>query len=183
MNCIALSFVGKLPEYIVDCVYQIRFFTCAMIYVITDDVSSIYIQRIISLGNIEIVNYIELAEYSDDLKTHYSKFKVIRGLKERKELFFRSFERFYLLYGLMDKRKLRNVLFMEIDNLIYDDPQNWIDKIDKDIAFMIDNVGRASTGICYVKTVDILQKMLDYFNKTYLHNQPINTFFNEMGAV
>lgn len=181
MESIVLSFIGKLPDYTVDCIHQIRLYTDVKIYIIQNDTSLSLLEAINKYPNIEFIKYEHLLHYTDNLRHHQNKFAVVNGLKERRELFYRSFERFYLLYGFMDLNDKSNILFMEIDNLIYDDPKHWISKIDQDISFMIDNENRASTGIFYVKTKTILKLLLDHFDNIYLNST--RKFYSEMGAV
>ena len=40
---VALSFAGKLPEYVVDCVHQLRLFYDGDIVIILDDMNSPYL--------------------------------------------------------------------------------------------------------------------------------------------
>ena len=181
MKNIALSFIGKLPDYIFHCVHQIRLYTDENIFIIIDDLKSPILEKLITFKNVEIIKYESVNNYCETLKKSYNKFAVINGLKDRSKLFYRAFERFYLLYNLMVDKNINDVLFLEIDNLIYEDPKLWTDKITKDIAFMIDNKNRCSTGICYVKKSSILKRLLDFFDNDYLTNN--NRFFNEMTAV
>lgn len=181
MKNIVLSFIGKLPDYIYSCVHQIRLYTDEKIFLILDDLKSPILEKLINFKNIEIIKYESVNNYCETLSKSFSKFVVINGLKDRSKLFYRAFERFYLLYNLMVDKNINDVLFLEIDNLIYEDPKLWTDKITKDIAFMIDNKNRCSTGICYVKKNSILKRLLDFFDNDYLNNN--NSFFNEMTAV
>lgn len=183
MNCIVLSFIGKLPKYIIHCIYQIRIYSNVKIYVIINDYDSEIVNKMKEYNDIEILKYENMTDYCTKLQEHKSKFVIIDGLKERKNLFYTSFERFYLLYCLMVKKDEKNVLFMEIDNLLYDDPNNWIKYIDKDIAFMMDNIKRASTGICYIKTKEILFNLISFFDNVYLMNPPAHEWLNEMTAI
>ena len=69
----------------------------------------------------------------------------------------RSIERFFLLFNLMQQRSLTDVLFMEIDNTIYDDPSLWLEEFSQnDLCFMFDNEYRFSSGIFYTKTANSL---------------------------
>ena len=43
---IALSFIGKLPEYIVDTIYQTRLFFDHDIYLIVDDMDSPHLKKL-----------------------------------------------------------------------------------------------------------------------------------------
>jgi hypothetical protein len=179
---IVLSFIGYLPEYIIYTVYQIRLFTDIPIYLIYNDYSSKYI-NIIKKYNINFIKYDEVNKTSIELLyKHKKKFAIINNLKNRSELFFRSFERFYLLHDLIKLKNLTNILFLEIDNLIYDNPTNWLDIFKNyDIAFMIDNINRISTGISFFKDVKSAYVFLNSYDN-YIVNIDNNTFCTEMGA-
>ena len=137
---IVLSFIGKLPSYIVDCIHQIRLFYNGDIYLILDDISSFYL--------IELQKYdIKTIEYSKVISNHFiesyqrnqNKFVVLPSLVGREFLFIRSFERFFLLQNAMKQFDLSDVLFMELDNLIYDDPHNWLAEFSKNELCYITN--------------------------------------------
>ena len=91
-----LSFVGILPEYIIACVHQIRCYYNGEIYLITNDLNSVHLQKI-EKYNVIIVDYKTVV--SDTfLKTatdHISKFEYVPQLLGREELFLRAFERFF----------------------------------------------------------------------------------------
>jgi hypothetical protein len=75
----------------------------------------------------------------------------------RENLFIYSFERFFVLYNLMIQRNLSDVFFLELDNLVYDDPINWLNSFKlSDMSYMFDNIDRASSGIAYIKNIQIL---------------------------
>tara|TARA_B110000908_G_C10226191_1_gene438053 strand:- start:1085 stop:1873 length:789 start_codon:yes stop_codon:yes gene_type:complete len=119
------------------------------------------------------------------LKERQRRFVVIRGLKNRKQLFFRSFERIYLIRNIMKLHNLENVFHLEIDNLVYDDISKWISIFiakEVKIAFMIDNHNRATFGACYFKNCEILRLLTDYLNSNYLNNLP-RSWPNEMTAI
>ena len=125
---VALSFVGKLPEYILDCVHQIRLFYDGDIVLIVDDLQSPFIQELTQKYNVKIVNYEEV--YSLDFfrcfEQNIKKFHICTWLHSRELLFVRCFERFFLLGNTMKKYNLTDCFFMELDNLIYDDPRVWL---------------------------------------------------------
>lgn len=178
MNII-LSFIGKLPNYIIDCVHQIRCFSKSPIYIIINDDQSQYILKLINY-NVNIINYDDVIDliFLKTVDENFNKFLIINGLGDRSHLFIRAFERFFLLHNLMKNKNLENCFFMELDNLIYDDPNNWIDKFSKsELCFMFDNIDRCSSGIMYVKQYSSLQKLLDNY-MDYIKNS--NEFMNEM---
>jgi hypothetical protein len=181
---IVYSFIGTLPSYIVDTLYQMRLFYDGDIYLVIDDLESKYLKTI-QLYNIKIIPYNDVKD--DDfliITAKYShKFIIEHRLDDRKLLYLRTFERFYLLHNLMNNKSLINCLFIELDNLMYDDPRKWLAQLNtKDIAMMYDNNipnGRLSTGIMYSKNTISLKKLLlfyDNFIQTY------TGFINEMTA-
>lgn len=187
---IVMSFIGILPEYIIYCIYQIRIYTDIPIFLIHSDYSSNIINTInYKFKNIFFIKYHEINnENLNTLEFYKKNFAIINGLKSqnREHLFYRSFERTYLLHNFMDKYNIENVLFLEIDNLIYDDPNNWFNNtnlIDFDCAFMIDNVNRASIGFSYFKNKYIVKNIIDFFDLHYLpETYEKKNFFNEMTA-
>lgn len=174
---IALSYVGKLPHYIIECVHQIRLFTDINIYLIISDMKSTHLSK---LQNVILVNYKDVysKEFNECMKHNFQKF-LLTPDKDREDLFIRSVERFYILQNTMKKYDLTDVLFMELDNLIYDNPINWLKEFTRhDMCYMFDNVNRCSSGIMFVKTPDGIQCMLDFFIEKI--NEPMGEFINEM---
>lgn len=179
---IALSFVGILPCYIVECVYQIRLFnTTIPIYIIINNTESVYLQQI-QQYNVTIVDYetVKSSEITTVINNNFDKFEIVYGLIGREEIFIRSFERFFLLQNTMKKYDLTHGLFMEIDNLLYDDPTHWLTSFqESDLAYMFDNVGRCSSGIMYVKSAESIQGFLDFISKS-IETHTSGNLLNEM---
>lgn len=170
---ICLSFVGKLPNYIVDCVHQIRLYTNMNIYIIIDDVQSEYIKTVKNkYENIIIVQYKDVVcqEFIELYTKYKGKFSVVPKLKGREQLFFRAYERLYLLNNLMKTFNLTDCFFMEIDNLIYDDPKKWLPIFqEKGLGYMFDNTNRFASGIMYVKSTICLEHLLNFMNTYVVH--------------
>lgn len=181
---ICLSFVGKTPSYIEDNIKQIRYFTEDHVYIILSETQSTIVENLKKISNVHIIEYNDVRSKSfDDLMVKYrNKFKIIAGLNDRKELFIRSFERFYILYELMLKKDLKDVWFLELDNLVYDDPNNWLEPLKNyDMAYMIDNENRCCAGIAYFSGYDKMDKLLDHFS-SYIKTSNDN-YINEMKAL
>ena len=162
---IVLSFIGKLPNYIVDCVHQIRSFSDTPIHLIINDLDSPYVSQLLKY-NINIIHYNDVidTQFINTANTNINKFKIVPELGDRRQLFIRSFERFYLLHNLMKTKNLKNCFFMELDNLIYDDPTTWLEQFSKkELCFMYDNKDRCSSGVMYIKQSSSLVKLLDFF--------------------
>jgi hypothetical protein len=176
MNLI-LSFIGKLPEYIIDCIFQIRLYYKGSIYLILDDYNSIYLDQI-KKYNVNLIQY----EFINELANYIPKFIVMDNLQDRKFLFFRAFERMFLVNKLLNDQDLTDNIFMEIDNLIYENPECWIEEFSKkEVAYMINEAETCSAGVMYIKNKTsmrpILDKMIDYIKTTD------NNWANEMAAL
>jgi hypothetical protein len=159
---IVYSFVGTLPEYSVHTVYQLRLFYTGPVYFILDDHTSPYVKKLQDM-NVLIIHYntVMHLDFMNMAAINILKFVNVPILKERSQLFMRSFERFYILYNLMLYNKLDEVFFLELDNLVYNDPMIWLPSFQKkDMAFMFDNIDRCSSGICYIKNKEILNDFL-----------------------
>jgi hypothetical protein len=179
---IAYSFIGKLPAYIIESVHQARLFFKGDIYLITNELESVYLDKL-KKYNVIIINYTDVynIDFINIMQAYYSKFAVIKELVGREELFIRSLERFFLLHNLMQQRKLTDCLFLELDNLIYDDPEKWLESFSiKELAYMYDNTDRCSSGIMYVKNADSLIELLNYLLTFIIYDQGL---LNEMTAL
>jgi len=178
---ICYSFIGKLPNYIIDTIYQARLFFKGDIYLILDDFKSPYLQKIKDFS-VNLIPYKEVInnDFLDICKKRGNKIAVINGLGHRRLLFLRSMERFFLLENLMKKQNLANVLFLELDNLIYQDPNIWQGKLDDvEFTFLYDNDKRISTGLTYIKNTQSINIITENL-KSYVSNE--QGFISEMGG-
>jgi hypothetical protein len=150
-------FIGSLPKYSIDTVHQTRLFYDGPIYFIISDYESPYV-KILESYNVTIVKYDEVIcrEFNEVLEKTYSKFCIVDKLVGREKLFIYSFERFFVLYMLMHQRNIQDIFFMELDNLIYDSPSKWLEQFSrKEMAIMFDRYDGLSSGVCYIKNLDI----------------------------
>ena len=179
---VALAFIGKLPSYIIECIHQIRSYFEGSIYLIIDDTESIYLQSI-CIYNITIIRYSNVSDklFLDTVSKNINKFYYVCNLHGREQLFVRSFERFFVLKNLLEKINETDCLFLELDNLIYDDPNKWIKSFSKyDLCYMYDNEDRFSSGLMYVKNHNALDGFLSYIIN-YINTS--NEFLNEMSTL
>jgi hypothetical protein len=180
---LAYAFIGPLPHYSVDTVEQARKFFDGPIYFIVSDYESQYVPILQSKYNVTIVRYDTVADFDFNKLTQerYSKFAIVHGLQGREKLFIYSFERFYILRWLMYQKGLTDVFFLELDNLIYDNPRKWLDGFrQKDMAYLYEQYDRCASGICYIKNADILRSFTEYCSK-YIESE--TGFIHEMGAL
>ena len=181
MNLI-LSFIGKLPDYIVDCIYQIRLFYKGDIYLILDDYKSMHLNEI-NKHNIKFITYDTVNNNSSKILMQYAnKFAIMDNLNDRKFLFFRAFERMFLANELINIHNLTDNIFMEIDNLIYDNPEKWINEFSKkELAYMFNEAETCSSGIMYIKNKNSMQPLLNSMIE-FIKNIT-NYWVSEMGAL
>jgi hypothetical protein len=180
---IAYCFIGPLPSYAIDTVYQTRLFTKMDIYFIINDYDSPIAKELEQKYNVIIIRYDTVKDniFNDIIEEHWHKFTIINELKGREKIFIYSYERFFCLKNLMIQNGLTNVFFMELDNLIYEDPIKWIQAFEtKDIAFMFDDNKRCASGICYIKNIQIINVFTDYCIKYIELNKPGEVLFTEM---
>jgi hypothetical protein len=183
---IAYSFVGVLPEYILDTVHQSRLFFSGNIYLIVSDLCSPYISVLKEKYGVIIIPHFEIMNHSffSLVDGNFSKFHILPGLKTRAELFVRSLERFFLIKNAMEKYNIENCFFMELDNLIYDEPTKWLSQFSKnELCYMFDNDDRCSSGIMYIKSYQSLEELLDYifeFVKSYKEDDNNKHWLSEM---
>ena len=179
---VALSFVGTLPAYIVECIHQVRIYFDGDIYLMIDDLSSIHLEKLKQYDvKIENADTLQSNEFNDVANSVYHKFYICENMQGREKLFILSLQRFYLLNNLMNKYDLADGLFIELDNLIYDDPRNWLSEFSKnELCFMYHNHTACSSGIMYIKNKESLKGFLEYI-LYYIQNS--NDFLSEMAAL
>jgi len=161
-------FIGTLPDYAIDTIYQARLFYKGIIYFIISDIHSPYAAELKSKYNVTIIDYNEVVDvtFNQYVTQYINKFCIVHRLKGREKLFIYSFERFFLLYHLMNQYQLSNVFFLELDNLIYDDPTVWENSFAlHEMAYMYDNHDRGASGICFIRNKEILLKFNEYCKK------------------
>ena len=175
-------FIGQLPSYVVETIHQARLFFDGPVYLITSDLGSRYVP-IVQAHRAIVIPYetVKSEVFHATSATHFHKFHIVAGLHGREKLFIYSFERFFSLYHLMEQRGLSDVLFVELDNVLYDDPVKWESAFrEKSIAFMLDNDDRCASGICYVRDAESLGVLNRSFLDFIAHS---NKFINEMSAL
>jgi len=162
---IVYAYIGPLPSYSVDTVHQTRLFFDGPLFFIVSDLSSAYVPVLQDRYNVTIVPYESVKDegFQDIVEDNYSKFEIFEYLGARNKLMIYSFERFFVLNQLMKQKGLTDVLFMELDNLIYNDPRQWLPGFRQSgMAYMVDNIARASSGIAYIKNASFLEQFLNY---------------------
>jgi len=176
-------FIGNLPKYAIDTVRQLRLFTNGPVYFIVSDITDNTAKHLQDVYDVVLIQYdtVKNAQFSDLEAKYYSKFEIVPNLRDREKLFIRAFERFYCLHNLMMRYELTNVFFLELDNLVFDDPDTWLPKFkNHGMAYMFDNYNSCSSGICYVRSSSDLQLFLDVSTEFISTS---NEFMSEMRAL
>lgn len=157
-------FIGPLPDYTVESIFQARLFYDGQIILILDDMASPHLPSLRTM-NVDFVPYSSVMDSSilDVFAKASGKIMYLPDLKGREALFYRSFERFFLVATLMRQRGLTDVFHLEVDNLLYTDPREWLPHLRKrSLAYMYDNDGRFSAGLFYCRDGDALSLFCDF---------------------
>jgi hypothetical protein len=181
---IVYAFVGRLPAYIVETIHQARLFSNDKITLICNDVDSPHLSQI-QKYNVSIVNYESVIDsnFLAQVNAHISKFCIAEKLGDRRLLFIRSFERFFLLQRYMEITGAKNILFLELDMLIYFQPKNVISKFsEREITLCYTDSFHTCSAFCYIKSVDILRDMNTFFIN-YINNPAYSKDITEMQAL
>jgi hypothetical protein len=174
---VVLSFIGKMPTYIEECIKQLRLFFNGSIYLIYDTIDLELKNKLESL-NIIFIHYDIVKSDRFDYISKYKDFCVVDRLEDRRELFKKSYERIYLLENLMLKYNLENVWFMEIDILMYTNPNIFLNELKtKPYAYFYHDKDHCCSAILYVKDYLSLQTIMESLD-TYSGN-----FMSEMKAL
>ena len=182
---VVYSYVGTLPHYSVLTVSQMRTFFNGPIYFIVEQIDSPFIPFLKDLG-VTIVDYNDVRhnDFLDIVCETPLRNSYINNLPGREWLFVRAFERFFILKNCMDLLHLEDVFFVELDNLVYQNPNDWLPIFSqKDLAYMYDNRTRCASGIAYIKNTDALQLLLDGFINYLEVHKTKNVCLNEMDAL
>lgn len=175
-------YIGTLPEYIVENINQTRLYYSGKIVLVTNDVHSEYIEKIKS-KDIELLPYSYFMDnkFIETVNKKIDKFCIVEKLGDRKLLFIRSFERFFILKKVMEYFQYTDVLFLELDMLIYFNPEDYKEYFSqKEIAFTFTDNKYICTAICYIKSVKILEELTSYFLNFI---QTSTGFISEMTAL
>lgn len=174
---VVLSFIGKMPSYIEECIKQLRLFFDGPIYLIYNDIDNT-IKNNIELYNINFINYDNIRSERFDFISKNKSFCVVDRLEDRRELFKASYERIYLLENLILKYNLENIWFMEIDILMYTNPNIFFQELkNKPYAYFYHDKDHCCSAILYVKdylSMQPIMESLDSYN---------NGFMSEMKAL
>jgi hypothetical protein len=178
-SAIVFSFIGELPSYCLLAVKQLRYFYNGPIYFICDDLK--YQEQLCEMG-CTIIKYDSVIDtkFIEIVNKNIKRFAIVHSLGPRKLLFIRSFERFHLLNNLWKLNPtIQDFIFIEIDNLVYSDPREWILN-DKPIQWMMDNDDRISTGICIFRNSEYLNMLCNFYYE-HIDDSSVD-FLSEMGA-
>lgn len=162
---VVYCFIGLLPSYIVDAVYQTRLFFPGKITLLCNDLESPFIQLLkpYNLNIIDTKSFIP-NDFIDCANRNEEKFCVANQLGPRKNLFLLSFARFFYLKEYMTKYSVSNVLFLELDVLIYKNPEELLNLFQqKEITLSYVANKMTCSGYTYIKDIQILNDITSYF--------------------
>jgi len=174
---VVLSFIGNMPKYSIECIQQLRLFFDGPIYFIYSEIET-SIKEALDKQNIIFVHYDEVRSKRFDKISKKKDFCVVDRLGDRKELFKRSYERMYLLDTLLFKYNLKNVWFMEIDILMFCNPNIFTGILQtQPYAYCFHDFEHCCSAIFYVRDHSSLQPILETLDVFTNH------FVSEMRAL
>jgi hypothetical protein len=174
---VVLSFIGQMPNYCIECIQQLRLFFNGPVYLIYSTISDSIRTKLDTL-NVIYIPYEEVRSQRFDTTSQNKQFCVVDRLQDRKELFKRSYERIYLLDLLMLNYNLTNVWFMEIDILMYCNPNIFTGILQNcPYAYSYHKHDHCSSAILYVRDYSGLQTLLNSLDEYS------NGFMSEMVAL
>jgi hypothetical protein len=179
---IVYIFIGRLPFYIIDTIKQTRMFYSGEIILIIDDLESNHLKDLTEY-NVILLPYQEYInkEFIDTVNSNINKFCIAHKIGDRKLLFIRSFERFFVLEKLLDRFPQEDILFLELDMLIYFKPEELLPLFRrKEITFSYVQTKHICSAFCYIKSNVILKEMNQYFLEFI---KTSDTFISEMTAI
>ena len=177
MISIVLIYLGKVPTYTRSCVQQIKTWAPeTKIYFITDN-----LQNAKDILNDYDINYVDSSSLKStmiqDIEAKRGKFSVCNWVQNREHLFYFSMLRFYLLEEWMRQTGIQDVFHLEVDNLIYYDPNEFIKQFrTRGVSYLYEDASRGCASVFYARDVDAMQHM----NKTILTYISDKDFNNEM---
>jgi hypothetical protein len=169
-------------DSVVDTIKQTRMFYSGEIVLIIDD---LYSEHLINLQqyNVIILPYQEYInkEFIDTVNNNISKFCIAYKIGDRKLLFIRSFERFFILEIFLNRFSHEDILFLELDMLIYFKPEELLPLFRrKEITFSYVQNKNMCSAFCYIKSKTILKEMNQYFLEFI---KTSDTFISEMVSI
>ncbi len=158
---VVLSFIGKMPDYILLCISQLRLFYKGPIYIIYSDITELQKQSLLE-KTVTLIEYSQVRSERFDYISQFKSFCVVDRLNDRKELFKKSYERLYLLEKLMDDYSLRNVWFMEIDVMMYVDPTLFLETLlETPYTYCYHDKDHCNTSIIFIRDSQGLNEILN----------------------
>lgn len=174
---IALSFIGNMPAYVVDCIRQARLFFNGPIYLIYSEMADA-IKTVLDTMSVVYVHYDTVRSERFEHSLVRKQFHTINALGDRKHLFKRSYERIYLLEHLIELHDLKNVWFMELDIMMYLDPSIFLTTLQKyPYVYCHHTHDHCSSAILYVRDSNSLQPIIDTLD------EHVGGFMSEMVAL
>ena len=153
------------------------------IWCITDHIEHDVIKKLKEFPNVIIIGYDDVysSEFDECRNTSPHKFEYAHGLYGRELLFLRSMERMFLCENLMRLENLEDVLFIELDNMLYMDPAILLDSFKKrELSYLYMRNGYACSGILFARDAMSLYN-LNRFMLEYIKNP--SGYLSEMVAL
>ncbi|TCW60531.1 hypothetical protein [Treponema sp. J25] len=174
-NIFVLVQTRNYPEYIIDCVKQIRYFNNNPIFLLSDN--DYYQNNIKEISNTELINIKELRKTENHL--YFTKHQSLDN-NFRNGFWVSAVERFFIIEDFLDAYNIENIIQVETDNLIYTDYQKIFGILEKtsNFSIILDHKNRCIPSIVYLKN----KSSIESFNRFY-NTKCLSKKLNDMEAL
>jgi hypothetical protein len=178
---IVYVFIGRLPSYTVETIQQSRKWSDGKITLLCDDIQSPYLPQLAQYNvNIQYATEYTDLDFDRVANENFTKFCIADKLGDRRLLFIRSFERFFILKNYMRDNNLENILFLELDMMIYFNPCEMLPLFSqKELTLAYNQEAHVSSALAYIRSPEILDDINQYFIQ-YIKNAKKDEFISEM---
>ena len=154
--------IGIFQEYILDNIKQLKLQGNNDIVLITE---KNFFKEIDKNLNVELIDINEYhSDYIQEFKNKFSNNCSIR---------------FIYIYEYMKNNDLKNIIYIENDNMIYENLDKFKDIFDIDKVYLtFDTYHRAISGIMYIPNYEILKIILDNYDMNKNDMENLGSFIN-----
>lgn len=163
------------PEYVIDCIKQIRCFNNNPIFLLSD--SDYYQNSVKRISNTELINIKELRKTENHL--YFTKHQSLDD-NFRNGFWVSAVERFFLIENFLNTYDIKNIIQVETDNLIYTNYQKIFDTLKKisNFSIILDHKNRCIPSIVYLKNKSSIESFNRFYNTNCLSKK-----LNDMEAL
>jgi hypothetical protein len=175
MNFILTQIGSKKADYIVECIRQLHFFNNTNIYLVSNNYHK---QLLIKKNLLKKIIFINEDQIKKNNKHNiFLKNTKLDG-KFYNQFWIKTVERFFFIENLCSSLKLKNILHIENDNLVYYNFENFLNKMKKfKILFNPLNNNACMPNVLYFRSYNQVKIFVDFIyenNKYFFLRNNLN---------